>query len=213
MQSDLLLGDLGDRMYHFIHLTLRLLVEIPQWERRRDRKHPWSTTQHLEQIRTHPKGIIHFRSYDVTSCDIPSNPVAILLPVMRNDTFYTNAIVRKKRGEITSLPVTWLPFMPHPLAMLLPVMHNCTFVTSAIVRKKARECPSGHVQNILPVMTSLPVIWLHVTSFPVRAASGDVTSSNACAMARSPLLPPKYSLSCPDTLLWYLDWGDPIDNP
>jgi hypothetical protein len=106
---------------------------------------------------------------------------------------------------MTWLPVTWLPFMSHPLAMLLPVMHNCTFRTTAMVRKKARECPSGHVQNILPVMTSLPVTWLHVTSFPVRAASGDVTSSNAYAMARSPLLPPKYSLSCPDTLLWYLD--------
>ena len=24
MQSDLLLGDLGDKMYHFIHLTIRL---------------------------------------------------------------------------------------------------------------------------------------------------------------------------------------------
>jgi hypothetical protein len=35
---------------------LGYLVEIPQWEHRRDRKHPWSTTQHLEQIRTHPKG-------------------------------------------------------------------------------------------------------------------------------------------------------------
>jgi hypothetical protein len=132
---------------------------------------------------------------------------------MRNDTFYTNTIVRKKRGKMTSLPVTWLPFMSHPLAMLLPVMHNCTFRTTAMVRKQARGCPSGHVQNILPVMTSLPVTWLHVTSFLVRAASGDVTSSNAYAMARSPLLPPKYSLSCPDTLLWYLDWGDPIDNP
>jgi hypothetical protein len=32
------------------------LVEIPQWERERDRKHPWSTTQHLEQLRSHPKG-------------------------------------------------------------------------------------------------------------------------------------------------------------
>ena len=41
-----------------------------------------------------PRGIIHFRSYDVTS-----NPVAILLAVMCNDTFYTNTIVRKKRGE------------------------------------------------------------------------------------------------------------------
>jgi hypothetical protein len=35
-------------------------------------------------------------------------PVAILLPVMRNDTFYTNTIVRKKRGEndVTSCAVT-----------------------------------------------------------------------------------------------------------
>jgi hypothetical protein len=66
---------------------------------------------------------------------------------------------------------------------------------------QARECTSGHVQNILPVMTSLPIMWLPVTSFPVRAASGDVTSSNAYAVARSPLLSPKYSLSCPDTLV------------
>ena len=46
-----------------------------------------------------PRGIIHFRSYDVTSCDVTSIPVAILLLVMHNDTFYTNIIVRKKRGE------------------------------------------------------------------------------------------------------------------
>jgi hypothetical protein len=58
---------------------------------------------------------------------------------------------------MTSLPVTSLPFMSHPLAMLLPVIHNCSFLTTDMVRKKARECPSGHVQNILPVMTSLPV--------------------------------------------------------
>jgi hypothetical protein len=36
---------------------------------------------------------------------------------------------------------------------------------------------------------------------PVRAASGDVTSSNACVMARSPLLPPNYAWSYPDILL------------
>ena len=55
-----------------------------------------------------PRGSIHIRSYDVTSCDLTSNPVAILLPVMRNDTFYTNTIVRKKRGEndVTSCAVT-----------------------------------------------------------------------------------------------------------
>ena len=157
-----------------------------------------------------PRGIIHFRSHDVTSYDVTSNQVAILHPVMHIDTFYTNTIVRKKRGgKMTSLPVTWLPFMSHPLAMLLPVMHNCTFRTTAMVRKKARKFPSEHVQNILPLMTSLPVTWLHVTSFPVRAASDDVTSSNAYAMVRSPLLPPKYSLTCHDTLLWYLDLGGP----
>jgi hypothetical protein len=45
---------------------------------------------------------------DVTTCDVTSNPVAILLPVMRNDTFYTNTIVRTKRGEndVTSGHVT-----------------------------------------------------------------------------------------------------------
>jgi hypothetical protein len=43
------------------------LVVIPHWERGRDRKHLWSTTQHLEQLRSHPRGITHFRSYDVTS--------------------------------------------------------------------------------------------------------------------------------------------------
>ena len=102
-----------------------------------------------------PRGIIHFRFYDVTSCDVTSNPVAILLPVMHNDTYYTNTMVRKKRGEndVTFGHVT--SFMSHPLAMLLPVMHNCTFRATAMVRKKAREWPSEHVQNVLPVMTSL----------------------------------------------------------
>ena len=54
-----------------------------------------------------PREIIHFRSYDVT-CDVMSNPVPILLPVMRNDTFYTNIIVRKKHGgnNVTSGHVT-----------------------------------------------------------------------------------------------------------
>ena len=121
-----------------------------------------------------PRGIIHFRSYDVTSCDVTWNPVAILLPVMRNDTFYTNTIVRKSAGEndVTSGHV--ISFMSHPLSMLLPVMHNCTFRTTDMVRKKARECPSVHVQNILPVMTSLPVrdfIWRHFLSGPLPVTS------------------------------------------
>ena len=134
-------------------------------------------------------GIIHFRFYDVTSCDFTSNPVAILLPVMRNDTFYTNTIVRKKRGEKTSLPVMWLPFMSHPLAMLLPVMHNCTFRTTAMVRKKA--------QNILRLwrhFRSRDFMWRHFRSGPL----------------------PVTSLLVTQTQWHYFDiwiWGDPIDNP
>jgi hypothetical protein len=104
-----------------------------------------------------PRGIIHFRSYDVTSCDVTSNPVAILLPVMRNDTFYINTIVRKKRGEndvtsghVTSVHVTSISHATSGHAQLY-ISYYC------YGKKKARECPSGHVQNILPVMTSLPV--------------------------------------------------------
>jgi hypothetical protein len=133
-------------------------------------------------------------SLPVTPLSVTSNPVTILLLVMRNDTFYTNTIVRKMRGQMTSLPVpslpvTWLPVMSHALAMLIPAMSNGTFRTTTMVKKKKRECTSGHVQNILPVMTSLPVTWFHVTSFPVRAVSGHVTSSISYAMARSTLLP------------------------
>jgi hypothetical protein len=94
---------------------------------------------------------------------------------------------------VTSLLVTSLSLTSHPEAMLLSVMSNGTFCTTTIVKER-RGCTSGHAQNILPVMTSLPVTWFHVASFPVRAASGDVTSSNACRMASSPLLPPNYSI-------------------
>ena len=59
-----------------------------------------------------------------------------------------------------------------------------------------------------------PVMWLHLTSFPVRAASGDVTSSNPCVMACSLLLPrnmpwavPKYYFD-----IWIWD-GYLINNP
>jgi hypothetical protein len=144
MQSDLLLGDLGDQMYHFIHLTLRLFSRNTTV-----RMQTWYKTP-LDYYAT-PRTNKHTpRSYDVTSCDVTSNPVAILLPVMRNDTFYTNTIERKKRGKITSLPVpslpvTWIPVMYHSLAMLLPVMRNGTFRTTAMIRTKARECTSGHV--------------------------------------------------------------------
>ena len=163
MQSDLLLGDLGDQMYHCIHL-----VEIPQWESGRDRKHPWRTIQHLEQLRSHPRGIIHFRYYDVTSCDVTFGHVTS----DSHATFgheqwyilYYYCIKKKSRG---------IHF------------RGCAEDTSG------NDVTSGH-------MTSCDLI-------PVRAASGDVTSSNACVMARSPLLPLNYALCYPDILLWYLD--------
>jgi hypothetical protein len=37
---------------------LGYLLEIPQWEGERDRKHPWSTTQHLEHSRKNGCAII-----------------------------------------------------------------------------------------------------------------------------------------------------------
>ena len=145
MQSGLLLGDLRDQMYHCIHL-----VEIPQWESGRDRKHPWRTIQHLVQLRSHPRGTIHFRYYDVTSCDV---------------TF----------GHVTSS--SHATFC-HEQWYILYYYYS---------KKKRRGRTSGHVTSC--------------DFNPVRAASGDVTSSNACVMARSPLLPLNYALSYPDILL------------
>ena len=51
---------------------------------------------------------------------VTSNPVAMLLPVMHNDTFCTITIVRKKRGDrlrvrTRSLPVTWLSITSFPV--------------------------------------------------------------------------------------------------
>ena len=104
-----------------------------------------------------PRGIIHFRSYDVTSCDVTSNPVAILLPVMRNDTFYTNSIVRKKRGEndVTSGHVT--PVHVTSISHATFGHEQWYILYYYYSKKKRRGCTSGHAQNILPVMASFPV--------------------------------------------------------
>ena len=75
---------------------LGYLVEIPQWERERDRKHHWSTTQHFEQLRSHPKSN---HPLSVTSLSDTSHPVAMLLTVIRNGTFCTTTMVRKKVRE------------------------------------------------------------------------------------------------------------------
>jgi hypothetical protein len=56
-------------------------VAIPQWERGRNRKHPWSTT-HLEQVKSH-RGITHFRSSDsrgVISRDVTFGHVTSVPP-------------------------------------------------------------------------------------------------------------------------------------
>jgi hypothetical protein len=56
---------------------LGYLVEIPQWERERDRKHPWSTTQHLEHFKITPQGQSptfmwrHFRSGPLPVTSLP----------------------------------------------------------------------------------------------------------------------------------------------
>ena len=107
---------------------------------------------------------------------------------------------------MTSLPVTSLSVTSHPVAMLLSVMSNGTFCTTTIVKKKAgvhfRACAEHTSGNDV---TSAQVTSCDVIA--VRAAFDDVNSSNACVMARSPLLPPNYALSYPDILLWYLDLG------
>jgi hypothetical protein len=56
------------------------------------------------------------------------------------------------------------------------------------------------IDVIRPKVGDYPWGVILVTLFPVRAASGDVTSSNPCVMACSPLLLPKYALSYPDIL-------------
>jgi hypothetical protein len=114
---------------------------------------------------------------------------------------------------MTSLPVTSLSVTSHPVAMLLSVMSNGTFCTTTIVRKKG----GVHFRACAEHTSGNDVTSGHVTSCyftPVRATSGYVTSSNACVMARSPLIPLNYALSYLDILLWYLDLGGrPINNP
>jgi hypothetical protein len=67
-------------------------------------------------------------------------------------------------------------------------------VRGVVYSKKARM----HFRACAEYTSGNDVTSGQVTScdvIPVRAASGDVTSSNACVMARSPLLPPNYALT------------------
>ena len=117
---------------------------------------------------------------------------------MGNDTIYTNTIVRKKArendvtscavtsGHVTSVHVTSISHATSRHAQLC-ICYIC-YSKKKSAGKPFRTC-AEHTSGY-------DVTSGHVTSYQIRAASDDVTSSNAYTMARSPLLPLKYSLSC-----------------
>jgi hypothetical protein len=102
---------------------LGYLVEILQWERGRDRKHPWSTTQHLEHIRKYRKNVLE----TPTSGFITSLLVTLTGHVTFGHVtpgghvgyaqrhilyyYYNKKKAREKSTGVRtrSLPVTWLP--------------------------------------------------------------------------------------------------------
>ena len=99
---DLLLGDLGDQMYHFIHLTLRLFSRNTSenadvLENTIGVLH--NITKNHENIENTGKGRDTLTAGLMTSLPVTSRPLAMLLPVMRNCTFCTTTIVRKKRWK------------------------------------------------------------------------------------------------------------------
>ena len=110
---------------------------------------------------------------------------------MGNDTIYTNTIVRKKArendvtscavtsGHVTSVHVTSISQTTSGHAQL-----HISFYCYG--KKKARESHSGHVQNILPVMTSLRVTWRHIRSGPLPMTSLPVTHTQWHAPLCSP---------------------------
>jgi hypothetical protein len=78
----------------------------------------------------------------------------------------------------------------HPVAMVLVLLYHILYYYYS--KKKTRE-KAEHVQNIFPVMTSLPVISGHVTD----VTSGHVTSGS-CTTSLHHL---KYGLNRTDILL------------
>jgi hypothetical protein len=93
-------------MYHFIHY----LVEISQWESGRDRKHPWCTIQHLEQLRSHQREIINFRYYDVTFGHVTSGNHAIFGHEQCYILYYYYS-KKKRRGYTSGHAQDILPVM------------------------------------------------------------------------------------------------------
>ena len=120
---------------------------------------------------------------------VTSNPVAILLPVMRNETFYTNTMVRKKRGEndvtsgyVTSVHVTSICHATSVHAQLY-ISYYC------YGKKKARECPSDMCRTYFRLwrhFRSHEFIWRHLRSGPLPVTSLPVTHTQWHAPLCSP---------------------------
>ena len=107
--------------------------------------------------------------------DVISGEKAPLGRILRNFRF------------VTSLPVA------------MPVMRIYTFCTTTIVRKK---CGNRLCMRSLPWLTWLPVPWLPVTPFPIRADSGHVTSGASFPVA--PLFAPPEMWLEPSCVRYYL---------
>jgi hypothetical protein len=155
-----------------------------------------------------PRGIINFRSYDVTSCDVTSNPVAILLPVMRNDTFYTNTIVRKKRGEnyVTSGHVTSV----HVTSISHTTSGHSQFYISYYCDGNALPDMCRTYFRLWRHYRSRDFMWRHFRLGPLPVTSLPVTHTQWHAPLCSPRNIP---WAVPIHYFDILIWGDPIDNP
>ena len=77
----------------------------------------------------------------------------------------------------------------------MSVMHKGTFCTTTIIRKKRGKNTGVRTRSLPVTWLPVPITWLPVTSFPVRAACGDVTSGSSSSL----LL--KCSFDCPYMLL------------
>ena len=116
------------------------------------------------------------------------------------------AQVRTPPFQGNTFGVTWRLMTSHPVAMLLPVMHNGTFCTTTIVRKMHGNRLCMHTRSLPITWLPVPVTWLPVTSIPVRAAFGDVTSGSSSSNGTLAL--PIYYL--PKTLRF--EWTIPIQH-
>jgi hypothetical protein len=118
-------------------------------KRGRDRKHHWSTTQHLEHIRKHPKKWLcsYWRGNSTWSHDVWWRHFRLKGPTWADIAQLLVAHASTPPFQRNSFEVTWSLTTSHPVAM--SVMRNGTLCATTIVRKKRGN-------RWLPV-TSLPV--------------------------------------------------------